>query len=115
MVPATPVTQCAAVITRSPAGLSTTLAVQKCRPSRPEELVNSAPTAGSPENGWPFWVGAVRCLTARANPVAMSLAAPFAGERVATKPTAAAVISAAFVGGRTMLQARLRFRLSIET
>jgi hypothetical protein len=34
---------------------------------------------------------------------------------MATKPTAAAVISAAFDGDRTMLQARLRFRLSIET
>jgi hypothetical protein len=38
--------QCAAVIARSPCGLSTTAAVQKC-PSFPS---NSAPTAGVPSN-----------------------------------------------------------------
>src|SRR2546429_9920750 len=100
MVPGLPLTQCAAVITRSPAGLSTTLAVQKCGPSRPEERVNSAPTAGSPANGWP-----VRCVTARPKPVAMSLAAPLAGVKGTTRPTAAAGVGAAFDG----------FRLSSET
>jgi hypothetical protein len=44
----------------------------------------------------------------------MSLAAPLAGVRVTTTPTAAAMTSAAFEGGRKLLQARLRFRLSID-
>ncbi len=39
-------TQCAAVTARSPAGLCTMLAVQKCLPPRG----NSAPTAGTPVN-----------------------------------------------------------------
>ena len=64
--------QCAAVITRSPAGLSTTLAVQKCWPSLPAAVVNSAPTAGVPPNAWASREGPVRCRTARAKPVAMS-------------------------------------------
>src|ERR1051325_5563330 len=115
MVPEAPVTQCAAVTTRSPAGLSTTLAVQKCLPSCPEERVNSAPTAGWPENAWPLRIGPARCLTARATPLAMSLAAPLAGVRVTTRPTAPAVTSAILDGERRMLHARLRFRLSIET
>src|SRR5215472_4553648 len=36
-----------------PAGLLTTLAVQKCEPSLPLELVNSAPTAALPSIGLP--------------------------------------------------------------
>src|SRR5262245_57407299 len=43
-----PLTQWAAVIARSPAGLSTTLAVQKCLRSWPPATVNRAPTAGVP-------------------------------------------------------------------
>ena len=60
MVRDVPVTQCAAVITRSPAGLSTTLAVQKCWPSWPADVVNSAPTAGVPANACPAREGAAR-------------------------------------------------------
>src|SRR5579859_6169514 len=108
MVPEVPVTQCAAVITRSPAGLSTTLAVQKCWPSRPADVVNSAPTAGWPENDWPFFEGAARCPTARTKPVARSLAAPLAGVSVTTAPTATAVIAADLEGDRKTVLARLR-------
>jgi hypothetical protein len=50
IVPEVLVTQCAAVIARSPPGLSTTLAVQKCWPSLPADAVNNAPTAGVPAN-----------------------------------------------------------------
>src|SRR5579859_7153141 len=98
MVPETLVAQCAAVSTRSPAGLSTTLAVQKCWSSLPADVVNRAPTAGSPANDWPFRVGPDSCLMARAKPVAISLAAPLAGVTVTTAPTTAAVISAAREG-----------------
>ena len=45
--------QCAAVMSRLPDGLLTTLAVQKCAPSLPPERVNSAPTAAVPLNGTP--------------------------------------------------------------
>src|SRR4030088_2035037 len=40
-------------MSRFPAGLLTTLAVQKCGPSLPLELVNSAPTGAVPWNGLP--------------------------------------------------------------
>src|SRR5215831_19256606 len=50
---ALPCRQCAAVMSRFPAGLLTTLAVQKCAPSWPPDRVNSAPTAGVPLNGTP--------------------------------------------------------------
>src|ERR1700733_5691621 len=43
-------TQCAAVSTRSPDGLATTLAEQKGDASWPPEVVNSAPTA----TAWPI-------------------------------------------------------------
>ena len=43
-----PCMQCAAVMTRSPAGLSTTLPLQKCWPRWPEPVLNRAPTAGVP-------------------------------------------------------------------
>src|SRR5256884_9403904 len=98
MVPEAPPTQCAAVITRSPAGLSTTLAVQKCWPSWPADVVNSAPTAGVPANACPAREGAARCRTARTKPLAMSLAAPLAGGSVTTAPTASAVTIAILVG-----------------
>jgi hypothetical protein len=45
----------------------------------------------------------------------MSPAAPLAGVRVTTAPTAVAVISAALEGDRKMLQGRLRFGDSIDT
>ncbi len=44
-------TQCAAVMSRFPARLCTTLAVQKWATSLPLAMVNSAPTAGVPLNG----------------------------------------------------------------
>jgi hypothetical protein len=107
-VPGVPVMQCAAVITRSPAGLSTTLAVQKCWPSWPAEVVNSAPTAGVPANAWPSREGAVRCRTARTKPLAMSLAAPLAGVSVTTAAAASAMASAALDGDQTTQRARSR-------
>src|SRR6202035_391107 len=103
MVPDVPVTQCAAVITKSPAGLSTTLAVQKCWPSWPADVVNSAPTAGVPANACPAREGAARCRTARTKP----LAAPLAGVSVTTAPTPSAVISAILVGDQMVQRARL--------
>src|SRR5258705_12823827 len=102
MVPGGLVTQCAAVITRSPAGLSTTLAVQKCRPSLPAAVVNSAPTAGVPVKACPACEGAARCRTARTKPVA----APLAGVSVTTVPTASAMTSAALVGDQVIQRAR---------
>ena len=91
------VTQCAAVIARSPSGLSTTVAVQKCWPSLPPDAVNNAPTGGVPANAWPPEVAA-RCRTARTKPVAISLAAPLAGVSVTTAPTASAVKRAVLIG-----------------
>ncbi len=108
-VPEVPVTQWAAVITRSPAGLSTTLAVQKCWFSLPAEVVNSAPTGGVPLNACPPREdGAARCRTARAKPVAMSPAAPVAGVSVTTAPRASAVTSAARMGDQMSQWARSR-------
>src|SRR4029078_12758770 len=107
MGPAPPVTQCAAVISRSPAGLSTTLAVQKCWPSRPADVVNSAHTAGLPRNAWPFRDGVARCRTARTKPVATLLAAPLAGVSVTTAPTASAGTSAILEGGQVIQRVRL--------
>src|SRR5216683_2661699 len=49
-----PLRQCAAVISRSPPGLWTTLAVQKCQASLPRRVVNSAPTAALPGNNLPL-------------------------------------------------------------
>ena len=107
MVPDVPATQCAAVITKSPAGLSTTLAVQKCWPSRPADVVNSAPTAGVPANACPAREDTARCRTARTKPVAMSLAAPLAGVSVTTAPTASAMTSAILVGDQVIQRVRL--------
>ena len=90
IVPEVLVTQCAAVMARSPAGLSITLAVQKCWPSFPPDAVKSAPTAGVPANAWAPREAEVRCRTARAKPVAISLAAPLAGVSATTAPTASA-------------------------
>src|SRR6516225_1204055 len=102
-----PVTQCAAVITRSPAGLSTTVAVQKCWFSPPEEVVNSAPTGGVPPNACPAREdGVVRWRTARTKPLAMSPAAPLPGASVTATPTASATSSAALVGDQAIQEAR---------
>src|ERR1700728_4769155 len=49
-VPEWPFRQWAAVTTRFPAVLFTTVALQNCWPSRPSLTVNSAPTAGVPLN-----------------------------------------------------------------
>ena len=57
IMPCVPVTQCAAVTSRSPCGLCTTLAVQKCVPSWPLLVVNSAPTADGPPDGVPVRAG----------------------------------------------------------
>src|SRR6516225_2626987 len=51
--PDVPDRQWAAVTARSPCGLCTTVAVQKCVPSRPKLSLNSAPTAATPPNACP--------------------------------------------------------------
>src|SRR5437764_13617550 len=48
--PVGPLTQCAAVSRRLPAGLCTTLAVQKCRIRIGPRVKNNAPTVGTPVN-----------------------------------------------------------------
>src|ERR1035437_9831866 len=98
MVPGMLVAQCAAVITRSPCGLSITLAVQKCCFSFPPDVANKAPTAGVPANACPFREFEAKCLMARTKPVAMSPAAPLAGATVAITPTTSAVTRAAPAG-----------------
>src|SRR5579875_2799294 len=95
-----PLTQCAAVTTRSPGGLSITLAVQKWLASVPAFVVNRAPTAGVPGKASPLRDGDTRWWTARASPAAMPPAAPVAGATTTTTPTVSAATSAPTAGGR---------------
>src|SRR5689334_17804769 len=97
MSEALPLTQCAAVRTRSPCGLDTTLAVQKCGPSRPAVSVNSAPTAGVPAKGRAAGEDETSCRTVRAKPEARLLAALAAGVAATTtiRLRLSAVVSAA--------------------
>ena len=78
-MPFVPVTQCAAVTSRFPRGLLTTLAVQKCAPSRPWLVVNSAPMAGVPANGSPVRAEAGPSPTAFAMRAARLPVPPSAG------------------------------------
>jgi hypothetical protein len=77
-----------------------TLAVQKCCFSLPPDVVNKAPTAGSPVNAWPFLELEAKCRMARTKPVAMSPVAPLAGATVAITATASAMTTATRVGLR---------------
>jgi hypothetical protein len=89
-------TQWAAVMSRSPCGLSTTPAVQKCPPRRPAESLKSAPTAGVPSKKRPPGsdggaAGALRVAdeTASVSRTA-SLAAPWPAGVPASSPSAVA-------------------------
>src|SRR2546427_9395874 len=106
MAPEAPVTQCAAVTTRFPFGLWTTLAEQTCCPSLPLDVVNSAPTAGVPANGCPVCEDEARFRTARTKPSAMSVAAPLAGVTVTMIPKASAATSATRSGDQENQRAR---------
>src|ERR1700759_4759761 len=90
-----PLTQCAAVRTRSPCGLDTTLAVQKCSPSRPAVSVNSAPTAGVPAKARAGGADETSCRPLRARPEARLLAAPAAGVTATMTTRLSAAVSAA--------------------
>ena len=70
--------------------------------------MNSAPTAGVPEKDRPVCDPDTSCRTARANPVAMSPAAPAAGVTVTSTPTLSAVMSAAAAVGPENQRLRLR-------
>src|SRR5580693_2320233 len=111
-MPDVPVTQCAAVTTRSPCGPPITLAVQKCRPSLPLDIVNRAPTAGVPAKSCPFCEVETMCRTARAKLEAMSPAAPSAGVTAATTPTVSTLTIATAAGAQGNHRARLRGPLS---
>jgi hypothetical protein len=98
-----PLTQCAAVSTRSPDRLSTTVAVQKCRPSwgrppRPGVMRNSASTAGLVPAGaasratFAAWAGRPSvCAAAASQP---------AGQRVMAGPAATSSTAASTPGTR---------------
>ena len=105
-------TQCAAVITRSPCGLLITLAEQKCWLSLPADVENNAPTAGVPENAFPFRDGDSRCRIAWTKPVAMSSAAPLAGVTAMAATTASAVTKTARPGVQESQRARSRGALA---
>src|SRR5215469_17973245 len=90
--PGVPDRQCAAVTARSPCGLCTTVAVQKCVPSCPEFSLNSAPTAATPANACPLCgAPAVSCPAACWLGPMSSAAPPAAGtSSKAASPAAAA-------------------------
>src|SRR5215469_16269741 len=93
--PGVPDTQCAAVTARSPCGLCTTVAVQKCAPSRPEFSLNSAPTAAIPPNVCPLCgaPAAPSPATGRVGPVSPA-APPSAGtSSKAANPAATASVA----------------------
>src|SRR5580698_5198339 len=104
--PDTLVMQCPAVIARSPAGLLTTLAVQKWLPSLPFFQVKSAPTAGVPLNDIPLAVTVFDAARSRTAPVTCetrSVAAPLAGVTVTTTPAESTPTIASRPDGRVKM------------